>query len=89
MAEILEAAFEMTNLDNRPLVGVVAATTTGDLMLSEGKYYWVAPQGFRLISSEEAAREIAWADAVDWKTWSTRAMMETQPPGVKLGPTMN
>lgn len=52
----LERAFALTNVDNRPLALQVDATTTGDIMLLDGKHYLVEDQGFHELTEAEAQR---------------------------------
>ena len=51
---MLEAAFEQTNLDNRPLGNQVCSTSAGDIMTLGGKHYLVLNMGYQPLSLEES-----------------------------------
>lgn len=54
VATTLEDAYAVTNMDGRPMGRQAWATTTGDMMLLDGKHYLVEPHGFRELTDAEA-----------------------------------
>lgn len=54
--ETLDRAYGITNVDERPLPTQVCATTAGDVMILNGKYYLVDPIGFHPLTEAEAGK---------------------------------
>ena len=52
--DMLEAAFILTNQDDRPLGNKVCSTSSGDLMILDGEYHLVQASGFKVLSAAQA-----------------------------------
>lgn len=50
----VEEAFGLTNLDKRPHGNSVCATSVGDLLFVQGRYFVVEPVGCKEITAEQA-----------------------------------
>jgi len=51
---ILEGAFVMTNMDDRPNGNRCCSTTSGDIMVVNGIHFLVSPCGFNRLTVEES-----------------------------------
>ncbi len=53
-AETLEAAYDLTNRDDRPMGNQACSTTAGDIMVLDGQHVLVAPAGFTAITEAQS-----------------------------------
>jgi hypothetical protein len=54
--DTLEAAFAMTNMDNRPMGNRACSTSAGDIMILNGEHYLVSRCGFTKLTLDQSEK---------------------------------
>ena len=50
----LNAAYALTNMDDRPLGNKVCSTSAGDIMVLDGQHYFVDWEGFKKLTPKQS-----------------------------------